>query len=482
MNAWRGRCARAPQLPRLNVCVFAQYGHGRAIEKRSDRWLVREPAAALVPAGELNRFGQNVSFPLQLLPHLRELPSQTFQNSENEWRQVMRQFKSTIAAFALAVTIVAPSMAADESAQKNIVETAVAAGSFQTLVAAVQAADLAGALAGKGPFTVFAPTDDAFAKLPKEVIQSLLKPENKQQLAGILTYHVVKGHVLAAQVVDLPGAVTLNGQRVDIQVKKDKVMVDGATVVKTDIKCSNGVIHVIDKVILPADKTIPETAEAAGKFGTLLAAANAAGLAEALSGKGPFTVFAPTDEAFAKLPKGTVESLLKPENKSKLAAILKYHVVPGRVYSTQALDAGKAKTLQGGTVVISANEKKATVNDATLVATDLDASNGVIHVIDSVLLPKADGNAQMHPRKMIEMAIAEGAPLYNAGHPGACAKVYMTTVENLLAADGGQMCSTTTHRLQTALDSARRTSCADSQAWALRHALDAAHSTMAAAR
>ena len=235
-------------------------------------------------------------------------------------------------------------------------------------------------------------------------------------------------------------------------------------------------------MILPADKTIPETAEAAGKFGTLLAAANAAGLVDALSGKGPLTVFAPTDEAFAKLPEGTVESLLKPENKSKLAAILKYHVVPGRVYSTQALEAGKAKTLQGSSVHISADSEKASVNEATLLATDLDASNGVIHVIDSVLLPKADGNAQVHPRKMIEMAIAEGVPLYNSGHAGACAKVYMTAVENLLASEGGHMCASTASRLQTALHTAQNSHCADSQAWALRHALDAAYSTMASAR
>ena len=165
-------------------------------------------------------------------------------------------------------------------------------------------------------------------------------------------------------------------------------MVDGATVVATDIECDNGVIHIIDSVLLPADKTIPETADKAGAFKTLLAAVKAAGLADTLSGKGPFTVFAPTDEAFAKLPKGTVESLLKPENKQKLVDILKYHVVSGRVYSEDALKAKGAKTLEGSPVTISVRDSVAMINQSKLLSTDLDASNGVIHVIDSVVLPK----------------------------------------------------------------------------------------------
>ena len=139
------------------------------------------------------------------------------------------------------------------AADKDIVDTAVNAGSFKTLAAALQVADLIGALKGDGPFTVFAPTDDAFAKLPAGTVESLLKPENKQQLVGILTYHVVAGKVAAKQVVELKGAKTLNGQRVDIAVDGGTVSVDNAKVVKTDIECSNGIIHVIDSVILPPE-------------------------------------------------------------------------------------------------------------------------------------------------------------------------------------------------------------------------------------
>jgi uncharacterized surface protein with fasciclin (FAS1) repeats len=133
--------------------------------------------------------------------------------------------------------------------KKTIVETAVAAGSFNTLVTAVKAAGLVETLSGEGPFTVFAPTDDAFAKLPEGTIQALLK--DKDKLSAILTYHVVAGNVMAKDVVNLTSAKTVNGQSLTIMVKDGTVMVDGAKVIKTDIECSNGVIHVIDSVVLP---------------------------------------------------------------------------------------------------------------------------------------------------------------------------------------------------------------------------------------
>jgi transforming growth factor-beta-induced protein len=140
---------------------------------------------------------------------------------------------------------------ANAKAPADIVDTAVAAGSFNTLATALTAAGLVETLKGSGPFTVFAPTDEAFAKLPAGTLESLLKPENKAKLAGILTYHVVAGKVMAADVVKLTSAQTVNGQSVAVVVDGDKVKVDGAHVVKTDIAASNGVIHVIDAVILP---------------------------------------------------------------------------------------------------------------------------------------------------------------------------------------------------------------------------------------
>ena len=134
---------------------------------------------------------------------------------------------------------------------KDIVETAASNGSFDTLVAAIEAAGLNDTLKGDGPFTVFAPTDAAFAKLPAGTVENLLLPENRDQLTAILTYHVVAGQVTSAQVVTLDKATTVNGQKITIDTKGDMVMVDGATVAAADVMASNGVIHVIDEVILP---------------------------------------------------------------------------------------------------------------------------------------------------------------------------------------------------------------------------------------
>jgi uncharacterized surface protein with fasciclin (FAS1) repeats len=162
------------------------------------------------------------------------------------------KFLSTIAiAASLLAVATVPAMAAHHGKKQDIVDTAVAAGSFNTLAAALQAAGLVDTLKGEGPFTVFAPTDDAFAKLPAGTVDNLLKPENKDQLVAILTYHVVAGKVPAADVVNLSSATTVNGQDVTITVEGGTVMVDGATVIQADVMASNGVIHVIDSVMLP---------------------------------------------------------------------------------------------------------------------------------------------------------------------------------------------------------------------------------------
>lgn len=162
-----------------------------------------------------------------------------------------RRKMKRIAIAVIALTLVTSSAFAGGAPKKDIVQTAVAAGSFGTLAAALEAADLVSTLQGAGPFTVFAPTDAAFAKLPAGTVESLLKPENKDKLRAILTYHVVAGSVGSAQVVKLQSAKTVNGQSVSIKTANGGVTIDGAKVVKADIAASNGVIHVIDSVILP---------------------------------------------------------------------------------------------------------------------------------------------------------------------------------------------------------------------------------------
>jgi uncharacterized surface protein with fasciclin (FAS1) repeats len=165
-----------------------------------------------------------------------------------------RTMKKTLNLVAAVVVVLGLTGGSARAEQKDIVDTAVAAGSFSTLAKALAAADLVTTLKGAGPFTVFAPTDEAFAKLPAGVLEDLLKPENKAKLQAILTYHVVPGKVMASQVTGLTSAKTVNGKSLRIAVKDGKVMIDDAHVVKTDIVTSNGVIHVIDSVVLPPAK------------------------------------------------------------------------------------------------------------------------------------------------------------------------------------------------------------------------------------
>ena len=272
---------------------------------------------------------------------------------------------------------------------KDIVDTAVSAGNFNTLVAAVKAAGLVETLKGAGPFTVFAPSDEAFSKLPAGTVETLLKPENLKQLQSILTYHVVSGKVQAADVVKLDTAKTVQGQNVAIKVVDGNVMINGAKVIATDIQCANGVIHVIDSVIMPSTKKdIVDTAVGAGSFTTLVAAVKAAGLVDTLKGEGPFTVFAPTDEAFGKIPAETIQSLLKPENKEKLASILTYHVVSGRVLASDVVEMTTASTVNGQKATIKVVDGKVMIDGAQVVKTDIECENGIIHVIDSVIMPK----------------------------------------------------------------------------------------------
>ena len=277
----------------------------------------------------------------------------------------------------------------------DIVDTAVADGRFTTLAAALEAAGLVETLKGEGPFTVFAPTDDAFAALPAGTLDELLKPENKQQLTDILTYHVVSGKVMAADVSGLTSATTVLGKDVAIKVDMGNVYINDAKVIITDIETSNGVIHVIDAVILPPSdeaaaesNTIVDVAVADGRFTTLVAAVEAAGLVETLSGEGPFTVFAPTDDAFGALPAGTLDSLLLPENKQQLTDILTYHVVSGKVMAADVVTLTSAPTVLGKDITITVKDGKVYLNDTVqVIITDVEASNGVIHVIDAVLLP-----------------------------------------------------------------------------------------------
>merc|ERR1712113_796277 len=244
------------------------------------------------------------------------------------------------------------------SDKPNIVELAQSVDDLSTLVAAVVAGDLVETLSSPGPFTVFAPTNEAFGALPEGTLDSLLKPENKDQLVDILTYHVLPAQVLSTDLKFFQSVTTVEGKNVHV-VKTNKGVFVGPsikelkTVVGADNLASNGVAHIIDGVMLPpaglsdAKPNIVELAQSVDDLSTLVAAVVAGDLVETLSSPGPFTVFAPTNEAFGALPAGTLDSLLKPENKAELVDILTYHVVPAKVLSTD-LDLFQAVTTVEG--------------------------------------------------------------------------------------------------------------------------------------
>lgn len=216
-------------------------------------------------------------------------------------------------------------------------------------------------------------------------------------------------------------------------------------------------------------KNIVETAAQAGQFETLIAAAKAAGLAGALRGDGPLTVFAPTDDAFNSLPAGTIENLLKPENKETLARILKFHVLAGRVGSGSLADGVRVETLAGPAARISAAEKGFTIEGAKIVATDIDASNGVVHVIDRVIMPP-ETMSRRQAAGMINAAIERGVPMFNHGNADGTAMIYEKTARALLNnADLNRM---ERKRLERGLQSSEHSANARESAWQLRYALD----------
>jgi transforming growth factor-beta-induced protein len=309
----------------------------------------------------------------------------------------MKRIRTTIGLLVVVAAVAAAALGASASgssasrsdADQNIVQTAIVAGQFNTLASLLTKAGLVDTLSTGGPFTVFAPTDAAFAKVPKATLDALA--ENPAQLKSVLLYHVVPDRVAAADVVKLTSAKTLEGRSVAIKVVDGSVYIDKAKVTTPDVTASNGVIHVIDSVLIPnaapatPAKNIVQTAIAAGQFKTLASLLTKAGLAGTLQGKGPFTVFAPTDAAFAKVPKATLAALGK--DKAKLRAVLLYHVVKGKVTAAQAMKLRSAKTLQGKSLSTRVSGGKVLVGGATVTKADVTASNGVIHVINKVLIP-----------------------------------------------------------------------------------------------
>tara|TARA_B100001057_G_scaffold476879_1_gene545436 strand:+ start:1948 stop:3282 length:1335 start_codon:yes stop_codon:yes gene_type:complete len=268
----------------------------------------------------------------------------------------------------------------------TVVDIIVNSEMHNTLETAVVQADLAATLSGDGPFTVFAPKDDAFDGLPDGALDLILA--NSEQLTDLLLNHVHSGNVLSTDLENGMGVPTLNDTELTVTIDGMSVMIDLASVTQADLIASNGVVHVIDKVLLPdfelEDTTVYSIIKASPIHTTLEAAIDAAELDEALSGDGPFTVFAPTDDAFDALPAGALDDLLG--NIALLTEILNHHVHSGNVLSTDLSDGMEVPTLNNDVLIVSIDAGSVMIDMSTVIQADLIASNGVVHVINAVLV------------------------------------------------------------------------------------------------
>jgi uncharacterized surface protein with fasciclin (FAS1) repeats len=281
---------------------------------------------------------------------------------------------------------------AEEMPILSIAEIAAGNENFSTLITALDAAGLVGTLAGEGSFTVFAPTNAAFDLLGDALTDVLADTE---LLTSVLLYHVVDGKVLSPDAIALAGSEveTLSGDKIALSLNGENLYINDAMVTSVDIEASNGVIHVIDAVLLPPAYemseemgTIVDIAVADERFTTLVTALQQAGLVETLAGEGAFTVFAPTNDAFAAL--GSDLDAVLADNEL-LTKVLLYHVLDGAVMSETAitLDGQEVVTLSGDSFSISLKDGNLYINNSMVIIKDIETSNGVIHVIDAVLLP-----------------------------------------------------------------------------------------------
>jgi uncharacterized surface protein with fasciclin (FAS1) repeats len=265
---------------------------------------------------------------------------------------------------------------------------------FSTLKVALETAGLIDVLTS-GNFTVFAPNNAAFAKIPTETLNALLA--DKEALTRVLLYHVVPGKLLAQDVLAAPNLKTANELQLSVNLKDGKPFINDSGILATDVLASNGVVHVIDSVLLPPAKEVPAPLKSLAaivgsdaNFSTLKVALETAGLLDVLT-SGNFTVFAPNNAAFAKIPAETLNALLA--DKEALTRVLLYHVVPGKLLAQDVLAAANLKTANELQLSVNLKDGKPFINDSGILATDVLASNGVVHVIDSVLLPPTRSTA-----------------------------------------------------------------------------------------
>jgi uncharacterized surface protein with fasciclin (FAS1) repeats len=294
---------------------------------------------------------------------------------------------------AVALSGISLNLNSQATSGKTVVQTAQENGKFTTLIGALNATGLTETLNGSGPYTVFAPTDTAFAAMNQTLLNNLT--QDNASLAKVLQYHVVPGKIMSSQLTNNMTVKTLEGSDLVIIVNQTGAYVNGAKIVTADVEGSNGVIHVIDKVLVP--QTIVQTAMNTSDLSTLTSAIQMANLTETLNGTGPFTVFAPTNSALANST--YVNGLVAANDTANLTKLLTYHVVPYRVVIGNDTNSSLLKTVEGSNLVMIVNASGTYINGAKVVTSNIICSNGVVQIIDKALIP---------PKTIVQTAAENG--------------------------------------------------------------------------
>jgi len=395
--------------------------------------------------------------------------------------------------FAIEIDWIRPKSAAaadraSQASSSGSLASVATKANLTTLLALVKAAEIEFPKDAK--LTIFAPTNEAFAKLPPEQVEFLTSAKGKSTLQAILKHHVVAQPLESSALLDRRRLKALSGQ--SLEVDPAALSVDGARLVATDVAFDGGLVHVIDGVMLPELRSIEEIVAKDERFATLRVAIDAAGLGPQLGtqNSGPWTLLAPSNEAFAAIPADALKTLL--QDRPALTAVLAAHVLPTAIRREEMLAQGSARTLMGdGTVEFALSAGDITVAGARILVADIEAANGVIHVIDRVLpapsaaraTPDATASSSREQRAeraaaILELAIERGVPRFNAGDTASCAALYELAIASVVLLGEDAISANAKADLSKALEEGAAHQDASERAWIYRRAMDRAMERM----
>ena len=448
-------------------------GYQSLFDTKPDQWIEVE---ILFDECTLNTFGQRVRNAATLDPATIESVGISLSDKKP-------------GAFALEIDWIRPigAVATSEPSSAGSLASVATKANLTTLLALVKAAELE--LPKGARFTIFAPTNDAFAKLPKDQVEFLTSAAGKTKLQTILKHHIVAQPLESSAVLERRRLTALSGQSLDID--PATLTIDNARLVATDVTFDGGLVHVIDAVMVPELRTIEEIVTADTRFTTLRTAIETAGLGPQLgkANPGPWTLLAPSNKAFGAVPSDALSALLK--DKSALTSVLAGHVLPTAIRRDEMLSQGSARTLLGdGNVVFALEAGAITVDGARIEVADIEAVNGVVHIIDRVLLTKkSPSNPQaavamssaQQAAAVFELAIERGVPRFNAGDVSSCAALYELAINAVVLLGNNAVTAGAKAELTDALERGAVNQDISERAWIYRRAIDRALEMMSQA-